>query len=362
MSTTEARAGTILVIEDDARIRQVMRTILMLQKIDVVFAETGRDGLDLLQQQEFDLVLCDINLPDMQGYDILHIVKNNVKTYRIPFIFLTAFADHADVRKGMNDGADDYITKPFSAASLVSAITSRLKIKEREAGMDARQVADKWLTLLNHNFTHECLTPLNGIVNIAKLMEESHEVPDMEYFRELVNGLHISANRMLRNTRKLMMFSIIHASKLQIHPRTISANLGDIVFGLIQTRIMTDARILIDAEVQAVKTWRGHADYTVMILEELLDNALRFSAGAADVRLSLIPAPDGGFEFRISNTVAQGIAPDLEAVDAFKKFHEDISLNGLGIGLYISKELSRQLGYTLGLQQSGNEITFVLRA
>ncbi|MEZ5016925.1 MAG: response regulator [Flavipsychrobacter sp.] len=113
----------ILVIEDDNRISGVMRTIFQLNKIEADFAATGEDGLSLLADgTDYKMILSDIMLPGIDGYAILKEVKANEKTKKIPFVFLSAFADDADIHKGIQHGADDYITKPFAAKTLVDIV------------------------------------------------------------------------------------------------------------------------------------------------------------------------------------------------------------------------------------------------
>lgn len=116
--------SVVLVIEDDAGISKMLRSIFSIAKVNAVFAENGTQGLALLKQHNVGMILCDIMLPDIIGYDILKQVRVAQQTGKldryIPFVFLTAFADPADVKRGMDAGADDYLTKPFAVAKLLS--------------------------------------------------------------------------------------------------------------------------------------------------------------------------------------------------------------------------------------------------
>src|SRR5687767_9896639 len=103
----------ILLIEDNVEMAENISTILELAKYDVTHASNGKVGVDLAQRNHPDLILCDVMMPELDGYGVLHILNNNPDTASIPFIFLTAKADKTDFRAGMNLGADDYITKPF---------------------------------------------------------------------------------------------------------------------------------------------------------------------------------------------------------------------------------------------------------
>ena len=120
----------ILLIEDNKEIRENICEILELDGFEVSTAENGKIGLEIALEEIPDLIVCDIMMPVMDGYTVLYFLSKEEKTADIPFIFLTAKAERVDLRKGMEMGADDYITKPFEDVELISAIRSRLRKKE----------------------------------------------------------------------------------------------------------------------------------------------------------------------------------------------------------------------------------------
>lgn len=117
----------ILLIEDNIEIRENTSEILSLANYEVIAAENGKIGVELAQRELPDLIVCDIMMPELDGYGVLHILNKKKETESIPFIFLTAKTELTDIRKGMNLGADDYLTKPFSDTELLAAIETRLK-------------------------------------------------------------------------------------------------------------------------------------------------------------------------------------------------------------------------------------------
>lgn len=117
----------ILIIEDNLGVRENTSEILSLANYDVVCAENGKAGVDIAQHEMPDLIICDIMMPELDGYGVLHILSKNENTAGIPFIFLSARSEKTDVRKGMDLGADDYLTKPFNETDLLNAIEARLK-------------------------------------------------------------------------------------------------------------------------------------------------------------------------------------------------------------------------------------------
>ncbi len=118
---------TILIIDDNEDIRENTAEILSLGGYKTVTAENGKKGVEAALASKPDLIVCDIMMPELDGYGVLHLLRKNPETENIPLIFLTAKAERSDYRKGMEMGADDYVTKPFEEIELMNAIETRLK-------------------------------------------------------------------------------------------------------------------------------------------------------------------------------------------------------------------------------------------
>src|SRR3954468_11817814 len=118
---------SILIIDDNTEIRENIAEILQLGGYTTLTAENGRNGVESAIKQKPSLIICDISMPELDGYGVLHVLKKNPETEYIPFIFLTAKTERNDFRKGMEMGADDFITKPFTDIELLTAIEMRLK-------------------------------------------------------------------------------------------------------------------------------------------------------------------------------------------------------------------------------------------
>lgn len=122
---------TILLIEDNTEMRENIAEILELGKYKVITAQNGKEGVKYAQEGSPDLIICDIMMPELDGYGVIHLLNMDPRTANIPFIFLTAKSEKTDMRKGMNMGADDYLTKPFDDMELLNAVEMRLKKNER---------------------------------------------------------------------------------------------------------------------------------------------------------------------------------------------------------------------------------------
>src|SRR6266508_17266 len=123
----------ILVIEDEPEMRRNITTLLRYYDYEPIAAENGRVAVEMARREKPDLILCDVMMPELDGYGVLHALQSDASLARIPFIFLTAKGEKDDLRSGMNLGADDYLTKPVANNDLVEAIEARLRRASQQA-------------------------------------------------------------------------------------------------------------------------------------------------------------------------------------------------------------------------------------
>ena len=153
---------SILIIEDNDDIRENVVEILELANFNVYQAVNGKIGVDIANRKKPDLILCDIMMPELDGYGVLYMLNKNPKTAHIPFIFLTARTEKLDLRKGMSMGADDYLTKPFDDMELLNAIDVRLRKKESQENFYSKSL-ERLDTLISKN---------DGLSELKKIIHE----------------------------------------------------------------------------------------------------------------------------------------------------------------------------------------------
>jgi len=144
-----------LIIEDSDDIRENIVEILELVGYTVFAAKNGKIGVDLALKNSPDIILCDIMMPELDGYGVLYMLNKNPQMAAIPFIFLTAKAERVDLRKGMEMGADDYLTKPFDDIELLNAIESRLNKKEQQEQFYSKSLDSLGLLIAKNNGLNE---------------------------------------------------------------------------------------------------------------------------------------------------------------------------------------------------------------
>ncbi|BAU53851.1 response regulator [Mucilaginibacter gotjawali] len=176
----------VLVIEDNTDIRENVVEILQLADFTVFEADNGKIGVELALKHLPDIILCDIMMPELDGYGVLYLLSKNTEAAAIPFIFLTAKAEKVDLRKGMEMGADDYLTKPFDDIELLNAIESRLKKKEIQQTFYSKSL-DRLDSLISKN---DGLSELKKIISERKTRQfKKNQV--IYYEGDRGNGLYL---------------------------------------------------------------------------------------------------------------------------------------------------------------------------
>jgi len=210
----------ILVIEDTAEIRENILDFLEAEDFEVMAATDGRSGLELARQNQFDLILCDIMMPEMDGYAVITELRQNSATADIPFIFLTAKSDRSDLRLGMNLGADDYLTKPFTPNELLEAITARLNRAVQQTEK-LRQISEQLEQLENFD-------SVTGLPKQSALLEEGG------YWQQAIANIERS--------RQLIPFLFLGLDRFSRINDTIGYSIGDLILKNIGQRLADFAR------------------------------------------------------------------------------------------------------------------------
>ncbi|MFM6155372.1 MAG: response regulator, partial [Sphaerospermopsis kisseleviana] len=197
---------TILIIEDENQIRENIREILHLFDFDTLVAQNGLIGVEIAKDKHPDLILCDLMMPELDGYGVLHHLRQDSSTATIPVIFLTAKSAWSDLRRGMELGADDYLTKPFQPDELLQAITTRLE-KQSIAEKQTEEKLKNLSTSISHALPHEINTPLNHIIGLSKLLIQEEGALANEENLEMLKSIHEAGLRLYKLTLNFLMYA-----------------------------------------------------------------------------------------------------------------------------------------------------------
>jgi signal transduction histidine kinase len=335
----------ILVIEDEPQIRENLKEILTLCDFNTMTACNGAQGLEVLNITLPDLILCDVNMPELNGHDVLRKLRMNTLTANIPFIFLTSNGDRPDMRSGMELGASDYLLKPVCADELVKAINMQMA----KTAIAKRQ-ADERLNQLRNNINlalpHELHTPLNGILGSANLLIHDHDDLDDAERLELAHQIRTSAMRLYHLTRNFLLYAELEMmSTSPDFPRLIRQNRRvrtpcqhPISHTAYQCAQKYDRSIDLHLAIEAVELPISEAKL-VKLMDELLDNAFKFSEVGQTVQI-LARCVESDYQIDVLDQ-GRGLTPQqIAQIGGYMQFDRDsYAQQGGGLGLIIAKRL-----------------------
>lgn len=323
----KANSRIVLVVEDDTHLMDGIREILELDDYEVVTASSGVHGLDVLRQMERlpDLIVSDIMMPKMDGYQFFEAVRAESQWVAIPFIFLTAKGEKADIRLGKAMGADDYVTKPFSAEDLLVAVSSKLARTEQLQSIFSAQVLEmkrRILTILNHEFR----TPLTYVIAYADMLSRDSDQMSLDEMREFLRGVNAGADRLRRLIENFILLVEIETGEVRLTynwRRRILSNYNTVI-----EAAMRYARPSLEMKNQQVSIFvqpdtpsmLGDEEYLAAALSRLIDNASKFSPPQSTIRLTIHPDADARPTFTVADT-GRGI-PATEIDQIFESFYQ----------------------------------------
>lgn len=335
-------ATKILVIEDESTVLQNTLEILNMEGFDAQGVDNGRAGITTAQNYSPDLIICDIMMPGMDGYAVLEELRKSPTTALTPFVFLTARTDRRDQRYGMNLGADDYLTKPFTVAELLQCVHARLDRSEV-----VQDEAEKKLDSLRHNIIlsmpHELRTPLTSILGFSDLLKLDATNPEQTMqMAGLINSAALRLQHLIENYLAYAQIEIFEHDPERIavlkQARTEQVN------ALIESetyRVVTiferesDLKLQVDAGDLKI----AHELLKKMV-GELVDNACKFSE--AGTPIEVIGKANGNTYTLTISDKGRGIKPEQIAhIGAYMQFDRDLwEQQGSGLGLIISRRLA----------------------
>jgi signal transduction histidine kinase len=340
----------ILVVDDDFYLMEGIRDILELAGYDVITANSGQTGLNILQTDKTlpDLIVSDIMMPYMDGYEFLNAVRAEPAWVDIPFIFLTARGERADKNLGRELGADDYVTKPFVPDDLLVAVSGKLRRHRQLQQKHTEQVSklkQSIMTILYHEFQ----TPLTYVVAYNDMLQQDVDGVTTDALRSYLAGIDAGATRIRRLIEDFILLMELETGEAEesyaLHRIPIH-DYNALILPLIEeyrpqvaTKLQT-LQIEVDPDAMPIN---GYSQYLLQALRCLLDNAVKFGEDGNQVRLHVRRYEDDPMYmcFEISDTgrgIPEGMLPHI--FDPFfqvnREYYED---QGSGTGLAIVKRI-----------------------
>ncbi len=360
----------ILVIEDEETVRENILEILGYEGFEIVGASNGRDGVAAAREFRPDVIVCDIAMPEMDGYSVLLEVRQIAEIAAVPFIFLTARSDRAFMRHGMELGADDYLTKPFSAAELLAAIMARIERRDLTARNISGEVEEAKRQLVQM-VAHELRTPLVSIEMALDIISRQLGQLAPHQVQELLDYIGRGSNRLHHVVDQMVFITQLEAGLLTpaaLREHGMAVHLSELLIAAVNLARRFAARSP-DVSVRTQESdkdafvW-GDTNALKHALAEIIANALSFSPQSTEVVLSQWVAGDN----TVIAIVDQGPGiPPQQLANALREFHQidrgHYEQQGMGLGLSLARRLIEVHGGVLDIQSvmgRGTQVTVQL--
>ncbi|MBD2177183.1 hybrid sensor histidine kinase/response regulator [Pseudanabaena sp. FACHB-1998] len=346
----------ILVIEDEDLIRDSLEDILLVEGFEVITAENGKKGVYLASQKQPDLILCDVMMPIMNGYEVLEQVRQDKDLSTVPFLFLTSMMDRRSNRKGMALGADDYLEKPCTKDELIEAITVRIN-RQQAINQLIQEKMEALRSSITLSLPHELQTPLSGIMGLSELMMmQSEELMSSEVY-EYANGINRSAERLYRLIQNYLLYSKLLLLRSQGQARFTSpypCNVLLVISSIGEQKAREFERSKdLEIEINDLDLAISSDDLS-KIIEELMDNAFKYSSRGSKISMSS-SVVDSKWLFSIRDHGRGMNKEQVANIGAYMQFERRFyEQQGMGLGLVLAKTLVEFYGGDIEVQSEEN--------
>jgi len=352
------QVSKILIVDDVQLNLDLMKEILSEKGYQIATAINGKSAIAKAKAHRFDLILLDVILPDIDGFEVCSHLKSNSQTQDIPIIFLTAKKEKDSIIQGFNLGAVDYIPKPFSKEELLARVNLHLTLRKYQDELvrskEMAEASAKAKAIFLANISHEIRTPMNGIIGMIDILKRtSLTAEQLEY----IDIIGISGENLLMIINDVLDFSKIEAGQITFeHIRfNLSDEINEVVKILRYKSIQKNLDLSFEVAPDVPQLLIGDPLRLKQVLINLCNNSIKFTEeGFVHVSVKLVARDECAvrLQFDVKDT-GIGISPENQQ-KLFKSFSQaDVSttrkFGGTGLGLAISKNLVHLMGGEIGI-------------
>ncbi|KPA16503.1 Response regulator receiver sensor signal transduction histidine kinase, partial [Candidatus Magnetomorum sp. HK-1] len=264
----------ILIVDDVYQNIQILGKILKNKGFLLSFALNGKEALEQVERESFDLILLDIMMPVISGFDVCEKLKSNNKTKDIPVIFISAKVDVESIVKGFKLGAVDYITKPFRPEELLARVHTHLSLKHaQEELVELNATKDKFFSIIAHDLKN----PFNAILNFSELLFTNYDSFEKKDKLELIKDIYDSGKNLFKLLENLLSWARIQTSSMEINQVTIHLKLliDDTISLLSQQAEAKKIQLISNVDTSA----SVFADFNMIstVIRNLISNAIKYT-------------------------------------------------------------------------------------
>lgn len=361
--------NTILIVDDIPENVKIIAHMLKDRGFTIIIAQSGFEALEKCSTLQIDLILLDISMPGIDGYEVCERIKSNPETENIPVIFVTARDNPEDIVKGFQKGAVDYLTRPVNSAELRARVATHLELKNskdiiEQQNRELRELnasKDKFLSILAHDLKN----PIAGVITTSQLLVKMYDsLRDKERF-SYVQEIYSSTHRVLHILEDLLQWSRSQSGRIEYKPEQIQ--LSRVTFEGVAAleQAAEEKNITIHNEIDDAITALGDRNMVATVIRNLLSNAVKFTKPGGEIILKAEEKATH-VDYSIRDT-GVGIPP--ENLERLFKIDGGLSTTGTnhekgtGLGLILCKEFVEKNKGTILVESTpgkGSVFTFTL--
>lgn len=367
---------TVLIVDDINENLQLLGSILDEQDIEFCYATNGKEALESVSFNKPDLILLDVNMPEMTGFEVCEILKNDPDTKEIPVIFLTAKTEPEDILKGLTVGGIDYITKPFNAKELITRVKSHLDlsiskqiiaaqnkslIKLNQELNEAIATKDKFFSII----AHDLKDPFHTLLGFSDLILSTFDMRKPEDIKRLVKLIKESSMHGFDLLNNLLEWSRTQTGSIKYDPAIINLSTTVNELLLLLTKTAEKKSLLLTSAIPEDCTVYADEMMIQTVIRNLVSNALKFTEAGGVVRIESRTLEDET-EIIVSDT---GLGIPAEHLGKLFSISENYSTSGTdmergtGLGLLLCKEFVEKNGGKIQVKSTpgeGSEFSFTI--
>lgn len=352
----------VLIVDDVPKNIQVAANILQEEGYQMAFAQNGKTALSMVQSNKFDLILLDIMMPGMDGFEVCERLREEPATRNIPIIFLTAKTDTESIVRGFEIGAMDYVTKPFNGSELLVRVKTHLDLnRTKEKLREANATKDKFFSIIAHDLKN----PFNAVLGLTNLLIDQYDSFDDDKKKSLIQDICQSSEQGYKLLENLLDWSRMQTGKVEWRPDEI--DLYTYTFENISflKSNADNKKIKLLSSINKGVTVYADPNMVTMIIRNLLSNAIKFTKENGEVRIS--SESIGSYEEITVTDTGVGIKEDntkkLFRIDIHHSTLGTLKEVGTGLGLILCKEFAERNGGKIWVESEfgkGSDFKFTL--
>ncbi|MDM8566763.1 hybrid sensor histidine kinase/response regulator [Candidatus Halobeggiatoa sp. HSG11] len=349
--------STLLVVDDVPANLMMLCTFLNNTGFQVNIAESGEDALEQINYTIPDLILLDIMMPGIDGFETCKRLKDNKKTQDIPIIFMTALSDTVDKIKGFEIGAVDYVTKPVQQEELLARITTHLTLRAQQKILKQQ---NNELEAFAHTVAHDLKNPLGAVISLNNALLESLDEWPKKKIYETVEIMDMAGNKMFNIINSLLLLSSTRSKSVVMKPIDMAQIVNDVEKNMVSLIKEHQGQIIMPTSWPTAK---GYADWIWEVWANYISNGLKYGGQPPQLELGATPENNGYIKFWIrDNGIGLSAEEQKKLFVPFTRISQ-ARIDGHGLGLSIVRRIVEKCGGKVGVEsqkQKGSIFYFTL--